>query len=78
MFKTNMFLPKNLLQDLVMGSMDGKGQEKLFEHFKIWGTLGVAQMAASIPSTNELASTFAYLCGGIASLAIAWWHIFKK
>ena len=52
--------------------------EQIFQHFKIWGTLSVVQMAASMPSTNELASTFAYLCGGLASLAIAWWHIFKK
>lgn len=51
---------------------------QLFEHFKIWGTIGVAQVASSTPSTNELASTFAYLCAGLASLAIAWWHIFKK
>lgn len=51
---------------------------QLFEHFKIWGTLGVAQMTASISSANELASIFALLCGGVASLAIAWWHIFKK
>ena len=52
--------------------------EQLIEHFKIWGTLGVAQMAASISSANDLASIFALLCGGLASLAIAWWHIFKK
>ena len=52
--------------------------EQLFEHLKIWGTLSVVQMTASIPSTNELASTFAYLCGGLASLAIAWWHIFNR
>ena len=37
---------------------------QLFEHFKIWGTLGVAQMTASISSANELASIFALLCGG--------------
>lgn len=52
--------------------------EQLIEHFKIWGTLGVAQMTASISSANDLASIFALFCGGLASLAIAWWHIFKK
>lgn len=51
---------------------------QLFEHCKIWGTLGVAQMTASISSANDIASIFALLCGGVASLAIAWWHIFKK
>ena len=40
---------------------------QLLEHFKIWGTLGVAQMTASISSANELASIFALLCGGVAS-----------
>ena len=50
----------------------------VLEHFEIWGTLGVAQMTASISSANDLASIFALLCGGLASLAIAWWHIFKK
>jgi hypothetical protein len=51
---------------------------QLFEHLKIWGTLGATQLAANAMSLHELVSIFTLLCGAFSSLAIAWCHIKKK
>ena len=48
-------------------------------HFKIWGTVFLAEMTAwNISELNEVASIFAYICGGLGSLALAYHHIIKK
>tara|TARA_R110001592_G_scaffold356782_1_gene659188 strand:+ start:8633 stop:8803 length:171 start_codon:yes stop_codon:yes gene_type:complete len=47
-------------------------------HFKIWGTVFLAELAAwNIQDVSELASIIAYLCGAVGSLALAYHHIIK-
>jgi len=46
---------------------------------KIWSvTLATFITSFSLEEWNVLASIFALFCGGISSLAIAYWYIFKK
>lgn len=51
----------------------------LFDHLKVWTVLGTAKIAAlGLDELNTLASVFALLCGGLASLSIVYWHVFKR
>jgi hypothetical protein len=53
--------------------------EQLAQHFKIWGTIGLAKAASmGLEEYHAVASIVALGCGALASLSIAWWHIFKK
>lgn len=53
--------------------------DQMEAHFKIWGTLAVTKVAAfGLEEYHMIASIFALICGAIASLSIAYWHIFKK
>lgn len=53
--------------------------EEICKHFQIWGTIGVAKVASlGLEEFNTIASIVALFCGAIASLSIAYWHIFKK
>jgi len=53
--------------------------DELFKHFQIWGTIGAAKAASlGLEEINTIASIAALFCGALASLSIAWWHIFKK
>jgi len=53
--------------------------EHLTQHFKIWGTIAAAKAASmGLEEYHAIASIVALFCGAIASLSIAWWHIFKK
>jgi len=48
-------------------------------HFKIWLATGGAWFASwTLEDWNQMASIIALLCGALASLSIAWWHIFKR
>lgn len=54
-------------------------QEQLTAHLQIWLTVAAANIASlGLENLNSVASTFALICGGLASLSIAWWHIFKR
>lgn len=54
-------------------------QEQLLQHFKIWGTIAAAKVASmGLEEYHAIASIVALFCGAVASLSIAWWHIFKK
>ena len=54
-------------------------QDQFIKHMQIWGTIATAQLTSwGIDEINAIAGIFALICGGIASLSIAWWHIFKK
>tara|TARA_B100001093_G_scaffold88403_1_gene80396 strand:+ start:2455 stop:2625 length:171 start_codon:yes stop_codon:yes gene_type:complete len=52
---------------------------QIMGHFKIWGTVFLAEITAwNLSDFNELASIFAYICGALGSLALAYHHIIKK
>lgn len=54
-------------------------EEQLLTHAKIWGTIAVVHITSTgMDDYNVLASIFVQVCGGIASLSVAWWHIYKK
>ena len=56
-----------------------KMENELIGHFKIWGTVFLAEITAwNLSDFSELASIIAYLCGAIGSLALAYHHIIKK
>jgi hypothetical protein len=49
------------------------------QHLQVWIAVGTAKVVSlSLTEAHEIAGIFALLCGAVASLAIAWWHIFKK
>lgn len=53
--------------------------EEIIKHVQIWGTLGAAKAASwGLEEFNTIASIVALVCGALASLSIAWWHIFKR
>lgn len=53
--------------------------EQLISHLKIWGTVAIADLVSTgVDEYNVIASIFMHLCGGIASLSVAWFHIYKK
>lgn len=53
--------------------------DQVFGHCKIWGVVLLAEITAwNLSDFNELASTIAYLCGALGSLALTYHHIVKK
>lgn len=52
---------------------------QIMGHFKIWGTVFLAEITAwNLSELNEVAGIFAYICGAFGSLALAYHHIIKK
>lgn len=46
---------------------------------QIWGLVFLAELTAfNMADISASAQAFAYLCGGIASIATAYYYIFKK
>jgi len=53
--------------------------EQLTSHIKIWGTVGIANLAStSLDEYNVMASIFMHICGGIGSLIVAYIHFKNK
>ena len=52
--------------------------EAIISHIKIWGIVGVAQATVAMDDFGTEAQIIMHLSAAIASLSIAWWHIFKK
>ena len=49
------------------------------QQLQVWLAVGTAKVVSlTLSDAHEIASILALLGGFIASLAIAWWHIFKK
>ncbi len=54
-------------------------ENHLMGHFKIWGTVFLAELTAwNLEDLSVIASIIAYLCGALGSLALAYHHIIKK
>jgi hypothetical protein len=54
-------------------------EEQLMCHFKIWGTIALVDIASySLDEYNILANIIMKLAGAVASLSVAWFHIYKK
>lgn len=52
--------------------------EAIISHIKIWGIVGVAQATVAMDDFGTEAQIIMHLSAAVASLSIAWWHIFKK
>lgn len=53
--------------------------EQLEPHLKVWSITGAAWFTSwSLEELNMVASILALICGAVASLSIAYFHIFKK
>ena len=53
--------------------------EQLTSHIKIWGTVGIANLASTtLDEYNVMASIFMHICGGIGSLIVAYIHFKTK
>jgi|TARA_A100001391_G_scaffold34378_1_gene18643 hypothetical protein len=54
-------------------------EEHIIAQAQIWGLVLLAELTAfSIADVSVLAQAIAYLCGGVASLATAYYYIFRK
>ena len=54
-------------------------EEHILAQIQIWGLVFLAELTAfSIADVSVLAQAVAYLCGGVASLATAYYYIFRK
>ena len=54
-------------------------EEHIIAQGQIWGLVLLAELTAfSIADVSVLAQAIAYLCGGVASLATAYYYIFRK
>ena len=54
-------------------------EEHIIAQGQIWGLVFLAELTAfSMTDVSVLAQAFAYLCGGIASLATAYYYIYRK
>tara|TARA_A100001015_G_C14461392_1_gene508090 strand:+ start:261 stop:431 length:171 start_codon:yes stop_codon:yes gene_type:complete len=52
--------------------------EAIISHIKIWAIVGVAQATVAMDDFGTEAQIIMHLSAAVASLSIAWWHIFKK
>ena len=54
-------------------------EEHILAQIQIWGLVFLAELTAfSIADVSVLAQAVAYLCGGVASLATAYYYIYRK
>ncbi len=54
-------------------------EEHIIAQIQIWGLVLLAELTAfSIADVSVLAQAVAYICGGVASLATAYYYIFRK
>jgi hypothetical protein len=51
-------------------------EDHIAAQVKLWGFMGLAEMTAfSLDASSQI---FMYLCAGLASLATAYYYVFKK
>ena len=54
-------------------------EEHIIAQVQIWSLVLLAELTAfSMTDVSAVAQAFAYLCGGIASLATAYYYIYRK
>ena len=54
-------------------------EEHILAQGQIWGLVLLAELTSfSMTEVGAIAQAFAYICGGIASLATAYYYIFRK
>ena len=54
-------------------------EEHIIAQVQIWSLVFLAELTAfSMADVSAVAQAFAYLCGGIASLATAYYYIYRK
>tara|TARA_Y100000114_G_C11704992_1_gene300453 strand:+ start:295 stop:468 length:174 start_codon:yes stop_codon:yes gene_type:complete len=54
-------------------------EEHIIAQGQIWGLVLLAELTAfSMTEVSAIAQAFAYLCGGLASLATAYYYIYRK
>jgi|TARA_E500000318_G_scaffold31935_2_gene31847 hypothetical protein len=54
-------------------------EEHIIAQGQIWGLVLLAELTAfNMADVSAMAQAIAYLCGGLASLATAYYYIFKK
>ena len=54
-------------------------EEHIIAQVQIWSLVFLAELTAfSMTDVSVLAQAFAYLCGGLASLATAYYYIYRK
>ena len=67
------------LQQLLHSQQKKKNNmEALFSHLKIWGIVGVTQFTVAMDDFGTEAQIIMHLSAAVASLSIAWWHIFRR
>ncbi len=54
-------------------------EEHIIAQGQIWGLVLLAELTAfNMADVSEFAQAFAYICGGAASLATAYYYIYRK
>ena len=54
-------------------------EEHIIAQVQIWSLVFLAELTAfSMADVSAVAQAFAYLCGGIPSLATAYYYIYRK
>lgn len=65
-------------QQLSHSQRKKNNMEALISHLKIWGIVGVTQFTVAMDDFGTEAQIIMHLSAAIASLSIAWWHIFRR
>tara|TARA_R100000900_G_scaffold106525_2_gene82684 strand:+ start:627 stop:797 length:171 start_codon:yes stop_codon:yes gene_type:complete len=52
--------------------------EAIISNIKIWGIVGLTQATIAMDDFGTEAQIIMHLSAAIASLSIAWWHIFRR
>ena len=52
--------------------------EAFISHLKIWSIVGVTQVTVAMDDFGTEAQIIMHLSAALASLSIAWWHIFRR
>lgn len=66
------------LQRLLHSQRQKNNMEALISHLKIWSIVGVTQVTVAMDDFGTEAQIIMHLSAAVASLSIAWWHIFRR
>ena len=66
------------LQRLLHSQRKKNNMEALVSHLKIWSIVGVTQVTVAMDDFGTEAQIIMHLSAAVASLSIAWWHIFRR
>ena len=66
------------LQRLLHSQRKKNNMEALVSHLKIWSIVGVTQFTVAMDDFGTEAQIIMHLSAAVASLSIAWWHIFRR